>query len=213
MKYDSKKRLYFVHVPKTAGSAVRIFLREMGFPKENCWFPGHEEPLQDKHRLIYTHFSRMEGRGIETFDDADQMLLWLREPSEIYISFYFYWVQHWLKNGSVMNVQGKAYVGKPKGVLDFVENFEIDLMDYLPVDPVPDMFLFTGFADLMQPSFDKLSKILRLPSVNTNRRHNWTTWNEEFDREAVDAIVRERNPEFVDFYGECRKHWLPIIGA
>ncbi len=211
MRYAPEKILYFVHVPKTAGTAVRIFLRKKWFTQDQSWWCSKEEAFdREKHRLVFTHFDRLQGRAIETFEPG-QMITWLRDPVSIMASFYFYWIKNWLVKGDTMLIHGKYFEGEPKGVLDFAERFPVRLMEYLPKNPCPEMFLFCGFAEHMQASFDKLSAITGFEKVDASPLHNFTTWNEEFDRNAVLEVVKEKHGEFLDFYESCRKHWLPKI--
>lgn len=103
-QYDPTAPLVFIHLPKTAGTSVNSIVRD--------WFPDQfhnhyidetggrmpsllsAESLANREAppLIYGHFNRERGAGIEKcYPDVSQFLSILRDPFDMTVSAIYFW--------------------------------------------------------------------------------------------------------------------------
>ncbi len=100
--FDAQKPLIFIHVPKTAGMAVRKIVQ--GWFPRRFYLHYHNEakgkmpdllPLASrkftrKPPAIYGHFNKNRGFGIEDYyPEVTQFVTIIRDPFELAISNYF----------------------------------------------------------------------------------------------------------------------------
>lgn len=86
-------KLYFMHIPKTAGTSLRIWLRD--FFRDDAWLPCHITPeLETKSPEEINSASFYSGHfGLKILDYIDQpisTITWLRDPVHRTISTYLY---------------------------------------------------------------------------------------------------------------------------
>jgi hypothetical protein len=97
-QYDPGKPLVSIHVPKTGGASVQEVLR--GWFRETGFFSHYaDEPnggAPKRHVLapgtcVHGHFNKYRGYGLrDYYPDADQWIMFLRDPFEQHVSLYFY---------------------------------------------------------------------------------------------------------------------------
>jgi hypothetical protein len=105
-KYDSKKPLISIHIPKCAGNSFVITLRK--WFKENLYlhyFDEKNNKAPQRYNLkagilsrkfkkgicVHGHFNNERNFGVrDYYPEADQFITILRDPLEILQSRYFY---------------------------------------------------------------------------------------------------------------------------
>jgi len=90
------RRLVHIHIPKTAGTAVRIALKKLDTDGTKL-FPHYEErKFQSEDTGRYQYFSGHIGYETASRLEGDIVTL-LREPVDRFISVYFFWRELWEK--------------------------------------------------------------------------------------------------------------------
>ena len=96
-KYDPNLPLYFVHVPRTAGTTVGILLTEMLGPGRYLRDNFLNPPVPIGAGMIYgMHWNTMQGLDVmDRYPDARQFITILRDPFSMLVSFYFLIKNFW----------------------------------------------------------------------------------------------------------------------
>lgn len=135
-RYDPTEALIFIHVPKTAGQSVFAVVRD--------WFGGrvcrhyydeanrqlpvwHDLRARDAPRMVFGHFNRNRGFGIEDYyPEAMQFVTLLRDPLAMHISRYFYTRRKapgWHETG-----RGEM----PEDLGTFIETGHLNMLEHFP---------------------------------------------------------------------------------
>ena len=100
------KKLYFVHIPKTAGNSVRASLREHNLLTN----PGYEKYQREHHfgsrnasRVLHSHLSFKTPTWPSYLDDpnfheADISFTVVRNPYDLLVSYYIHYIENPSKN-------------------------------------------------------------------------------------------------------------------
>lgn len=170
--YDPSEPLIFIHVPKTAGAAVRqVFMR---------WFPGlvlhyfneRMGTMPARRQLapgavVYGHFNRLRGFGVpDYYPQVRQFITILRDPFEMALSGYFY----------TRKVAG-GWKGKPAlGAIEAIVKAPLNMLNHFPVEvteanyrEVIDRFLFVGITEQLEESMKRIAAILGKPYIEPER--------------------------------------------
>lgn len=197
--YDPQQPLIFVHVPKSAGTAVRGVVES--------WFPGsfhynyYDERnskmpdllpigspgLPEKSLVIYGHFNKRRGFGIEDYyPDVSQFVTILRDPFETVVSGYFFVRKksnNW-KDQSRVPTEGleKHLVTVKPNILNHFPR-EMNLTNYK--DILEEVFIEIGIMENLPLSLEIIAKKL----------------GKDFDRETLNVVnVTERDEPVPDFF-------------
>ncbi len=189
--FDAQKPLIFIHVPKTAGMAVRKIVQ--GWFPRRFYLHYHNEakgkmpdllPLASrkftrKPPAIYGHFNKNRGFGIEDYyPEVTQFVTIIRDPFELAISNYFY----------VRKVSGdwKDQSRVPTESLeDYIKSTDLNMLNHFPremnlenfKDILEEMFVEIGITENLPKSLEVISRKLgkkfdptKLETVNATKR-------------------------------------------
>lgn len=182
-KYDPEKPILYTHIPKCAGSSMRIALGQWfgdGYHKLNqrqdSKFGMEKLPTQDSDgnwlpgvRCIHAHFHHGHGFGLPYFfPEVDQYITILRDPFDLMVSMYFF-----IKGRSN---QGKFWFrGRPVDITEkyptietYIRGYPYWLFSHLPQDltlsnyrkKLTDRFVYIGIFEDLQNSIDRLAERL-----------------------------------------------------
>ncbi|MCP4822603.1 MAG: hypothetical protein GY892_00660 [Shimia sp.] len=172
--FENQKPLIFIHVPKTAGGAVRQIVKD--------WFPNrfHRHyynesaggmpdllPLKSEQFIkyppvIFGHFNRNRGFGIEDYyPDVSQFVTILRDPFEVAISHYFFVrkvSEHWKDQSRVPGVSLEEHI-KVTG-LNMLNHFPREMSSENFKDILEEYFIEIGITEELSKSLGLISKKL-----------------------------------------------------
>jgi len=211
-KFDHQKPLIFIHVPKSAGSAVRDVVES--------WYPNrfHRHyfnettakmpellPLESPEFLenppvIYGHFNKLRGFGIEDYyPEVSQFVTILRDPFETVISHYFFVrkaSKDWKDQSRVPT----------EGLENHIETAEPNILNHFPremnlgnfKDIIEEFFVEIGITEKLPYSLEKISRKL----------------DEKFDSVTLKMVnVTERDQPLPEIYRDQFSEKYPLEHA
>lgn len=214
-KYDPKKPLISIHIPKCAGSSFSAILKTWfgkGFLRHYHDEKNDIAPVRHdlKSRLffrkfkpgicIHGHFNNDRGNGIQDYyPEVDQFITILRDPFDLHMSNYFY-----VKREGKYMGKGAYRSGKKRPVLKNVLSVEEYLArskksfikSFLPRDITLDnyqellenQFLYIGIMENFQNSVNILANKLGFATV-TVPRENVSNWEEPIPEGAREEFI------------------------
>lgn len=207
--FDPLSPLIFIHIPKTAGSAVRKVV-ERWFPDRFVQHYYNEAsgempdllPLKSAKFLntppiIYGHFNKHRGFGVEDYyPEVSQFVTILRDPFEVAISHYFY------TRKASKNWRDKSRV--PTDSLEKHIRFsELNILNHFPREVT-----IHNFKDLLEEHFIEVGITEELPkSLGLIARK----LGKEFNRSELEVVnATERNQPSPEQYRDqfYEKHRL-----
>lgn len=166
--YDPSQPLIFIHVPKTAGIAVRRIVEG--------WFPGglhlhyYNEAtatMPPRRTLtgrcaVYGHFNGLRGFGIrDYYPQVDQFVTILRDPFETAISTYFYVRKdgvNWRDQERVPQADLEAYLREARpNILNHFPR-EMTMQNYR--DVMDELFVEVGVTERLPESLGRIATAL-----------------------------------------------------
>lgn len=214
-KYNPKKPLISIHIPKCAGSSFTVILKSFfgkgylpHYHDEKFNIPPIKHNLRSRlffrrfkpYLCIHGHFNHERGNGIEDYyPEVDQFITFLRDPFELHLSNYFYIKREAKYFGkgayrsgelrkSIKNISSiEEYLNKSKK--SFIKNFlpsDITLDNYQEI--LEEKFLYVGITENFQNSINILSKILGFKKVKVNHS-NVSTWDEPIPQGAREEFI------------------------
>lgn len=170
-EFDPRKALIFIHIPKTAGTAVRKVMDQWFADQiHEHYYNERKSRMPIKTRLkprkfwkkppvIYGHFNRNRGFGVEDYyPDATQFLTILRDPFETVVSGYFYvrkTSDEWIDQSRVPT----------QSLEDHLRTAEPNILNHFPrrmtaenyKDIIEEMFIDIGITESLGPSLQKMA--------------------------------------------------------
>lgn len=228
-KYNPKETLISIHIPKAGGSSLRNVLKQWYgehlylhyYDELNCKMP--EKRALSSGICIHGHFNVRRGFGIvQYYPDARQFIMFLRDPFEILLSYYYY-VK--MREKSMISYRDGRPTYLPEDVNDFLRAelsnplYTPNILDYLPErvtiknfhSHINDKFIFIGFMDYYQQSLNCLADLLGFPRMQAPFENK----SERFG--DVDPALREAfingHPLEYEVYNYAREKFLPLIQA
>lgn len=205
-RYDPRKPLFSIHIPKCAGGSFRHLLREwFGQNLYRHYFQQYNAP-PPKHQLspgicIHGHFNRAKGFGVlDYYPEAEQFITILRDPLEVVISNYFFWKHkgraNQIRRGTLRPGDEHDY----RDVSDFLKKRpESHILNFMPYEVTMDNYqemletclVYVGVLDDLQTSANVLAHKLGFRPLPVS----WTnpSVRDEVVPEAVQAEFVENN--------------------
>jgi hypothetical protein len=226
-KYDRNLPLIYSHIPKTGGISVRrIFNKWFGanvllhYRNGGVDLPPHHDlvnpPDHGKPILIYGHFNRDRGFGIDTYyPEVTQCVTILREPWERVISAYFFKKQHaerFPDFHAVAAMDLEEYLSKwPFDHPDFsppMTSFMpkgCDLTNY--TEMLDSYFIEIGIMEKLEESMGRISTKLGMDFESSDLLHlNVSNYTRDIPLELKQEFVR-RNPVEYAIYDYVRARY------
>lgn len=190
--FDPSDILVYIHVPKTAGSAVReVFQQWYGDAMVRNYYdertgrpPSRPDGDARGPRVVFGHFNRDRGFGVEDlYPEARQFLTILRDPFEMALSNY-----HYLRRTADDWKQRPD--GLEGGLESFLEAHRPNFLNHFPrrvsednyVDVIEQCFIEVGVAERLPESLARIAAALgrtfepaRLSVVNATPRTQFPT--------------------------------------
>lgn len=184
--FNPAQPLIFIHIPKTAGTAVRAIV-DRWFPDRvhSHYFNAATQALPERLDLdlpayrhtppvIYGHFNKLRGFGIEDYyPKVSQFVTILRDPFEAAASAYFY----------LRRVQSPRAPNVPVDL--YLQHADSHILNHFPrqmtlanyTDIIEQMFVAIGISEALPDSLDLIAARLGhsfdpadLKVVNTTAR-------------------------------------------
>lgn len=196
--YDPHNPLIFIHVPKSAGTAVHGVFKNW-FP-DNLYrhyykvggrmpnlLPLDSPDLVDNPPVIYGHFNKYRGFGIEDYyPEVSQFVTILRDPVETVVSSYFFTRERSKKWKDQSRVPAESLEGHLKNAKPNILNHfprEMNLVNFK--DILEEMFIEIGITENLPISLKRIAEKL----------------GKEFDPTSLKVVnVTERDEPVPDFY-------------
>lgn len=218
-RYDPRKPLISIHIPKCAGSSFAAVLKSW-FGKG--YLPHYHDEKENKppqkYQLrtgffrsrfrrgicIHGHFNHERGNGVKDYyPEVDQYITFLRDPFDVHLSNYFYIKRDakYLGGGAyregVLRPLTKESVTMENYLKwsqkSFFKSFfppDINLTNYKEI--LEKEFIYIGITENFQNSVNILASRLGFPTVNVSRK-NISRWEEPVPDGARDEFI-ENNP-------------------
>ena len=192
-EFDPRAPLIFIHVPKTAGSAVRELVES--------WFPGrfHRHYFNETQGkvpnllppeamapseappVIYGHFNKHRGFGVkDSYPQVTQFVTILRDPFEAAVSHYFY----------VRKVSGdwKETSRVPTESLEtHIRTADLNMLNHFP-----DEMTLDNYPDLLEEHFVEIGITEELPRTLDAIARTLGTVFDPGQLEVVNATERDQ---------------------
>ena len=230
-KYDPSQPLLGLHIPKSAGTSLQQVLSSWcGRNLHWHYFNERRNEMPRRYRrnifhlllrllsgreiLIYGHFNRQRGFGIEDYyPGAGQFFSIVRDPLATIVSSYFFAKQ--MGQERMRAGKNKPIAAQYHTLNEFVAgkmqqpyfvNFlpgPMTLENYAQI--LDTRFVYIGVAEDLQTSIDHLAvrlgfKSITVPHANPSRH------NETLDPALAEAFVRSRPLEYA-IYGYALDHY------
>ena len=206
--YDPTAPLIFIHLPKTAGTSVKEIVRR--------WYPGRlhyhyideaagRMPLplppgrladREAPPLIYGHFNRQRGAGIEAYyPDISQFVSILRDPFDMTVSAIYYW-RSATDPGADLSKIGTSQIAKKlrKRKPHTLQHFPAGLTMQNYRDVLSEKFVHLGVTEDLPRSMAQIATKLGKPFAPDDLpRANVTERQRDFP-DALRHEYRERFP-------------------
>lgn len=180
-KYNPKKPLIAIHIPKTGGSSVQKVYKE--WFRENLYF-HYNSPVsglpkkldlkkiyyENSSIAIYGHFNASRGFGIQKYyPEVEQFVTILRDPFEMHLSRYFY-----LKK-TTDNFKKSPNIKDGCDIETFFNGFPSIMLEHFPrkvtlenyKDIIEDYFIEIGIMEMLDISLSRIAKKLGLSYNNS----------------------------------------------
>lgn len=172
--YDAQAPLIFIHVPKSAGSAVRRVV-EQWFPDRLRFHyyqegPGKMPVLLDlrseeflaRPPVIYGHFNKFRKFGIEDYyPTITQFVTILRDPFETVVSHYFFarsQAENWKDKSRIPTDALERHLKQAKpNILNHFPR-EMNLTNFK--DILEEMFIEIGITEKLSASLERIAQKL-----------------------------------------------------
>jgi len=224
MILDDINKFLFIHIPKTGGSTIKNSLvcensdhQYTSLGQVLRWRRRHFVPIKqpkkliekdDEDRIINYHnttYRISRSVAINTYFK----FAFVRNPWDRLVSHYYYLVQYWdfLKKHPltfkdwVLNSQSKEGDS-------FLDNHSITQFNYVSNPKTKELLLdFVGRFENLQEDFDKVCKIIDMPSqklnvINTSRHEHYTKYYNEDTKNIIGDHFRKDVEYFGYKFGE-----------
>ncbi len=214
-KIKNNIELVSIHIPKTAGTSFRNFLKEIygqenavrfdinittkGIDLENNEFTQNKLPRNIK--VIHGHFYYTDLIEQVDLKENTPVITWLREPSERVISNYYY-----------LEKRLKEELGEEKKELNILSKMQKSLIEYARNEisrnrmskflnglPLGSMF-FVGIYEHYEKDMQDLAKMLNIKNYPVFQ-HNITGIKRQVDSGILEEI-KQLNTKDYDIYNK-----------
>ncbi|MBU2649754.1 MAG: sulfotransferase family protein [Bacteroidetes bacterium] len=229
LKIRNKLELISIHIPKTAGTSFRNFLKHVYGEQnavrldinittkkidiENQAF--EEKKLPGNIRVIHGHFYYRDLVEQIRIEEGTPMVTWLREPAERVISNYFYLAKR-LKEELQEESKGLNILSKmQKSLIEYARNeISRNRMSKFLEGANLEKFFFTGIYEHYNEDMQDFAQLLGIKDFEIFQ-HNITGRKEEVDTGILEEI-RSLNADDYELYNfalEIRKKRRKEAGA
>ena len=217
-RYDSRKPLISVHVPKCGGSSFRSVLKQwFGDDLYLHYASEKNNTMPPKYELgagscVHGHFNKARDFGVEQYyPDVDQRITILRDPLEVAISGYFYKLKRieagtYFRDGEIINTPElsleKHLTEKPSNYFKFFP-FNDKEDEYRSI--LDDYFLYIGILEDIEKTICDVSRILEKPYIAPE--HNNSAPRTVIVPEKIAARFRLQNRRAFEIYDYARERF------
>ncbi len=216
--YDPAEPLFSLHVPKTAGTSLRLSLQTW-FPKDRLLLHYQDTTtleMPKRHDVrgpvcIHGHFEAARGYGVDAYyPEARQFMVFLRDPFERAVSLYSFIRMHQERRAD-MGLLDRMFKRKPlsgAGFMPFEDWIPFLLAEqaegrgttypwFLPGAPdieavqraMTERFVFVGITENYERSLDALAAMLGKKKTTARFVNRTSRPAQDFERWRADHVA------------------------
>lgn len=213
--YQKHEPLIFIHVPKTAGTSVRLIFRSwFGDGLLHHYADGNTGALpevvelvhpegNDRPVCLYGHFNQNRGFGIPgRYDFVRQYITIVREPIEQAISEYFYIRkvgQNWKDQNRIPGENLERHLNSARP--NFLNHFPKIITEENYRDVIEEKFVSVGTTEKLDATMDLFAKRLGF-HLTSIPRENVTIRDQEVSQTCREAFIERNQLEYL-VYNYC----------
>ena len=214
MILDDNNKFLFIHIPKTGGSTIK---NSLVYEKSNNQYTSLRQVIQKsqpekliridhKDRIINSHNSIYQISRSVRIDNYFKFAF-VRNPWDRIVSYYHYLIQYWdLSKDHPLTFRDWVLNSKSKKGRSFLDSrcARITQFDHVSNLETKELLLdFVGKFENLQEDFDKVCKIIDIPSqklniVNTSKHEHYTKYYNEDTKNMIGDYYR-KDIEYFDY--------------
>ncbi len=203
--YDADKPLIYIHIPKTAGSALRLVFKEWFGDRLRQHYRGQGDGPEGLPRklalcgrplVLYGHFNGALGFGVrDYYPEVEQFLTVVRQPFARVVSDYFFTLGSGLPVPSLTDFI-LSYPKNPGGILNY---FPGPVTKHNYKDLIEQHFVDIGVTEMLDESVARFATKLGKPNPERLPIVNPSNYSEAVPEKLMDNF-RDQNELEHDIY-------------